>query len=133
MRTSRVLLALLRRFEEVSGMDPVTFEGLEEVREARQLLAAADEWRPAAELGEVLAVLRIARGMRQKELAQASGLRPETVADYERGRIVPGVNTVHRVLRAMGYSFESLDHARGMLIALHRTAVVKMTEREVPS
>jgi DNA-binding XRE family transcriptional regulator len=133
MRTSRVLLALLRRFEEVSGMDPATFEGLEEVRETRQLLAAADEWRPAAELGDVLAVLRIARGMRQEELAQACEIRRETVSDYERGKIIPGINTVHSFLRAMGYSFESLDHARGMLAALHRTAAVKMTEREVPS
>jgi DNA-binding XRE family transcriptional regulator len=126
MRPSRVLLALLRRFEEVSKMDPATFEALEEVRDARKLLAAANEWHPAPELGAVLAVLRIARGMRQEELAQGSGLRSRTISDYERGRLIPGLNSVHSMLGAMGYSFESLDQARAMLIALHRTAVVKM-------
>ena len=129
MRASRVVLALLRRFEDESRMDSATFEALEEVREARKLLASTDEWHPAAELGDVLTVLRIARGMRQEELSRTCGLRRETIAEYEQGKMIPGLNSIHSILRAMGYSFASLDHARAMLISLHRAAVVT-TERE---
>jgi transcriptional regulator with XRE-family HTH domain len=70
------------------------------------------------ELGTVLAVLRIVRGMNQEELARASGLRGGTISDYERGKIVPGLNTVQRILDAMGYPFGALDRARSLINAL---------------
>lgn len=71
-----------------------------------------------SELGTVLTVLRIIRGMNQEELAQASGLRSGTISDYERGKMVPGLNTVQRLLGAMGYSFGALDQARALISSL---------------
>jgi transcriptional regulator with XRE-family HTH domain len=70
------------------------------------------------ELGTVLAVLRIIRGMNQEELARAAGLRGGTISDYERGKIVPGLNTVQRILGAMGYPFAALDQARSLINSL---------------
>ena len=73
---------------------------------------------PDTELGTVLTVLRIVRGMNQEELAQASGLRSGTISDYERGKMVPGFNTVQRLLEAMEYSFGALDQARALISSL---------------
>ncbi len=64
------------------------------------------------DLGTVLAVLRVAAGWTVDDLATATGLRRSTITDYERGRFVPGLNTVERVFRAMGYPFSALDVAR---------------------
>jgi len=79
---------------------------------------------PDTELGTVLAVLRIIRGMNQEELARASGLRSGTISDYERGKMVPGLNTVQRLLGAMGYPFAALDHARALINSLRSESLL---------
>ena len=68
-----------------------------------------------AELGTLLAVLRIVRGWNQEELAQASGLRSGTISDYERGKMVPGLNALQRLLSAMGYPLGALDQTRAFV------------------
>ena len=73
---------------------------------------------PDAELGTLLAVLRIVRGWNQEELARASGLRSGTISDYERGKMVPGLNTLQRLLGAMGYPLSALDQSRVFVDAL---------------
>jgi transcriptional regulator with XRE-family HTH domain len=62
-----------------------------------------------------LAVLRIVRGWNQEELAQASGLRSGTISDYERGKMVPGLNALQRLLGAMGYPLAALDQTRAFV------------------
>jgi transcriptional regulator with XRE-family HTH domain len=73
---------------------------------------------PDSDFATVLTVLRIVRGMNQEELAQASGMRSSTISDYERGKMVPGLNTVQKLLGAMGYSFGALDQARALISSL---------------
>ena len=68
-----------------------------------------------AELGTFLAILRIVRGWNQEELAQASGLRSGTISDYERGKMVPGLNALQRLLGAMGYPLAALDQTRAFV------------------
>jgi transcriptional regulator with XRE-family HTH domain len=68
-----------------------------------------------AELGTLLAVLRIVRGWNQEELAQAAGLRSGTISDYERGKMVPGLNALQRLLGAMGYPLAALDQTRAFV------------------
>ena len=70
------------------------------------------------ELGLALAVLRIVRGWNQKELAKAAGLHNSAISDYERGRFVPELKTLERIVTAMGFSFAALDHTRGLLTYL---------------
>jgi len=67
------------------------------------------------ELGSFLAILRIVRGWNQEELAQASGLRSGTISDYERGKMVPGLNALQRLLGAMGYPLAALDQTRAFV------------------
>jgi transcriptional regulator with XRE-family HTH domain len=57
---------------------------------------------PDNDLGTVLTVLRVIRGLNQEELAQRSGLRAGTISDYERGKMVPGFNTAQRLLENDG-------------------------------
>jgi len=64
---------------------------------------------PAADFGTVLTILRLIRGWSQEDLASASGLRRGTISDYERGKMVPGHNTLNRLLDAMGYPLSALD------------------------
>src|SRR5262245_14189994 len=66
---------------------------------------------PGADFGTVLTILRIIRGWSQEDLASASGLRRGTISDYERGKMVPGHNTLKRLLDAMGYPLSALDQA----------------------
>jgi transcriptional regulator with XRE-family HTH domain len=73
---------------------------------------------PDSEIATVLIVLRIIRGMNKEELAQAAGLRSSTISEYARGKMVPGLNTVQRLLGAMGYSFGALDQARALISTL---------------
>lgn len=47
---------------------------------------------------------RIARGLSLRELARRAGTSHATLAAYEAGRAVPRVDTLDRILRAVGYA-----------------------------
>jgi len=73
------------------------------------------------ELGAVLAVLRIALGWSVEDLARASRLRSTTIADYEAGKLIPGLNSVSMVFEALGCPFGTLDVARTCIELLRST------------
>src|SRR4051812_45561738 len=60
-------------------------------------------------VGVALAVLRIIRGWSQGELAAASGVRPGSLSDYERGKMNPSFKVVSRLIAAMGFPLSMLD------------------------
>ena len=60
-------------------------------------------------VGTRLAILRLVRGWNQDELARRAGIRAGTISDYERGKMVPGVVALQRLLDAMGYRFSDFD------------------------
>jgi len=66
---------------------------------------------PNWNLGTALQLLRTVAGWSQDDLAKASGVRGSSISDYERGKIVPGLKTLQRLLRAEGYPLAVLDHA----------------------
>lgn len=61
------------------------------------------------ELSRAIAVLRAAKGLSQKELAQAAGMAPSTISDYERGWKVPTRNAQIRIFEALGQSVYLLE------------------------
>jgi transcriptional regulator with XRE-family HTH domain len=73
---------------------------------------------PAGEVSVALAVLRVVRGWNQDDLAKASGVRNSAVSDYERGRKVPELRTLERLVSAMGYPLSAIDQARVFIEAL---------------
>jgi len=65
-----------------------------------------------------LTVLRVVRGWNQDDLARASGVRNSAVSDYERGRKVPGLKTLIRLISSMGYPLSAIDHVMSFIAAL---------------
>jgi transcriptional regulator with XRE-family HTH domain len=72
----------------------------------------------AANLGTALAVLRMVRGWNQEELSRASGIRSGTISDYERGKMIPGLNTLQRLLGALGYPLSAVDQTQAFIDSL---------------
>jgi transcriptional regulator with XRE-family HTH domain/tetratricopeptide (TPR) repeat protein len=62
--------------------------------------------------GAILAVLRIVRGWSQLELAQAAGMRPGTISEYERSKKTLPLRTLERLAAVMGYSAVTIERAR---------------------
>lgn len=60
-------------------------------------------------VGTRLAILRLVRGWSQGELGRRAKLRAGTVSDYERGKMVPGLLALQRLLDAMGYRLSDLE------------------------
>jgi transcriptional regulator with XRE-family HTH domain len=72
----------------------------------------------AGELGIALAVLRAIRGWNQHDLAKAAGVHGSAVSDYERGKTVPELRTLERLVGAMGFPLSALDQTRSFIGAL---------------
>ncbi len=62
----------------------------------------------ATNIGRQIRELRMARGMTQKELAEAIDLTIESLSRAERGAITPTVQTLGRMARALGTSLDAL-------------------------
>jgi len=73
---------------------------------------------PAGGVSLALTVLRVVRGWNQDDLAKASGIRNSAVSDYERGRKVPELKTLERLVSAMGYPLSAIDQVRVFVEAL---------------
>jgi len=72
------------------------------------------------ELGRALAVLRVANGLNQDEVAQASGVPSSTISDYERGKVVPGLRTLQKLLSSQGLSLAAIQEAQGLIECVRR-------------
>ncbi|HEV3074640.1 MAG TPA: helix-turn-helix transcriptional regulator [Thermoanaerobaculia bacterium] len=59
--------------------------------------------------GRALAILRIIKGLSQKQAAQAAGLRPSLLCKWEAGHTIPSFATVHGILRVLGLSLVTLE------------------------
>ena len=63
------------------------------------------------DLGTALVLLRTIAGWTQEDLAHASRIRGSSISDYERGKIVPGLKTLRRLLNAEGFPLAALEQA----------------------
>jgi transcriptional regulator with XRE-family HTH domain len=80
-----------------------------------------------------LTVLRVVRGWNQDDLAKASGVRNSAVSDYERGRKVPGLKTLIRLIASMGYPLSAIDHVMSFIDALRAGTVLAEPALELPA
>jgi transcriptional regulator with XRE-family HTH domain len=76
------------------------------------------------ELSIVLTVLRVVRGWNQDDLARASGIRNTSLSDYERGRKVPELKTLRRLVAAMGYPLSAVDSAGAFIHSLRAASML---------
>jgi len=69
-------------------------------------------------LATALRVLREARSLTQKELAERSGIERNTISKYENGWITPSREKLRSLLTALGFSYGDLEHAEGFVARL---------------
>lgn len=81
------------------------------------------------ELSTALTVLRVIRGWNQTELAKAAGMHSSAVSTYERGKKVPELRTIERLVSAMGFPLSALDQTRGFIEAVRIHSVLTKTVR----
>jgi transcriptional regulator with XRE-family HTH domain len=71
-----------------------------------------------SDLPLVLTLLRTIGGLTQQELAEAAGVRPSSISDYEHGKTTPGLETLERLLDAMGYPLSVVEDVKVCLGAV---------------
>ena len=85
------------------------------------------------EASNLLRTARERAGLSQRELAKRAGTSHSTLSAYERGRIVPSVDTLDRLLRSAGFEsevrlerrvreFDGLDRGEELVRALELAA-----------
>jgi len=67
------------------------------------------------DLNRSLAILRISRGWSQDQLARASGITNSALSEYERGKKVPELKSLRKLVSALGYSLSALELAEDFL------------------
>src|SRR5262245_59451376 len=77
------------------------------------------------DLGVALSILRVVRGWSQEELERSSGVRDSAISDYERGRVVPDLSTLRRLLDSMGYCLAELDDAQTLVLTLRADSALR--------
>lgn len=69
-------------------------------------------------LATSLRVLREARSLTQKELAEASGIERNTISKYENGWIQPSRGKLRKMLTALGVDYAALEEAERFITRL---------------
>src|SRR5436305_7888376 len=67
------------------------------------------------DLAVTLSILRIIRRWSQSELAEAAGVTNSAISDYERGKVDPQAQTLHKLMRALGLPLSALDQAQAFI------------------
>lgn len=60
-------------------------------------------------VGEVIHVLRIVRGLSQGDLADLSGVRNSSISNYERGKSVPKLETLRKLADGLELSLSDME------------------------
>src|SRR5436305_2143968 len=61
------------------------------------------------DLSRSLAILRISRGWSQDQLARAAGMTNSALSEYERGKKIPELKSLRKLVSALGYSLSVLE------------------------
>lgn len=77
---------------------------------------------PQDRLDVALKILRIARGMSQKQLEEASGVRNNAISKYESGKATPKLDTLLKLTAGLGLPLSTLEAAKGFVIEVNDEA-----------
>ncbi|MEM7049595.1 MAG: helix-turn-helix transcriptional regulator [Acidobacteriota bacterium] len=72
-----------------------------------------------------LKILRIARGMSQKQLAATSGVRNNAISKYESGKATPKYDTLLRLTDGLGLTVTQLQVAKEFVADINRLAAIE--------
>ena len=66
----------------------------------------------AIPFGQALTILRVSRGLSRIQLAEAAGVTPVSLGQYERGHCRPREGALSRILEALDLPPEAIDRAQ---------------------
>ncbi|MEA2692247.1 MAG: Helix-turn-helix domain [Acidobacteriota bacterium] len=62
-----------------------------------------------------LSILRISRGWSQDQVAKAAGITNSALSEYERGKKMPELKSVKKIVTALGYELSAIERTEGFL------------------
>jgi transcriptional regulator with XRE-family HTH domain len=81
------------------------------------------------DLGTTMTILRVICGMNQREVAEVADVTPGLISDCERGKLIPGLPILEKILRAEGYPLSKLQEAQGLIQGMRNQLVRRRGER----
>lgn len=64
------------------------------------------------DVGVIIHVLRVIRGLSQGDLAQLSGVRNSSISNYERGKSVPKLETLEKLAQGLELPISAMEEAQ---------------------
>jgi transcriptional regulator with XRE-family HTH domain len=81
-----------------------------------------------ADFSLTLAILRLSRGWSQDQVARATGLTNSAISEYERGKKVPELRNVRKIIAALGYRLSAVERTEDFLADLRAEGVLEARE-----
>ena len=81
---------------------------------------------PDRELGIRIRYLRLARGLRMRDVAQTAGCSESMISKIETGHTAPSLRVLHRIANALDTSIAALFEARGTNAIVQRAGARKL-------
>lgn len=75
-----------------------------------------------------LSILRISRGWSQDQLAKAAGLTNSALSEYERGRKMPELRSLRKIVTALGYRLSAIERTEDFLRELKAESLCEAPE-----
>jgi transcriptional regulator with XRE-family HTH domain len=72
-----------------------------------------------------LAILRISRGWSQDQLARAAGITNSALSEYERGKKIPELKSVRKLVTALGYELSAIERTEDFLRELRAEGLLE--------
>ena len=80
------------------------------------------------EFSLALAILRISRGWSQDQLARAAGVTNSALSEYERGKKIPELRSVRKLLDALAYPLSAVERTEDFLRELQTEGLLEARE-----
>jgi transcriptional regulator with XRE-family HTH domain len=84
--------------------------------------------RETADFSLTLAILRLSRGWSQDQVARAAGLTNSAISEYERGKKVPELRNVRKIVAALGYRLSAIERTEDFLADLRAEGLLEARE-----
>ncbi len=78
-----------------------------------------------ADFSLTLTILRLSRGWSQEQLAQASGMSNSAISEYERGKKVPELRSLRRIVAGLGYRLAAIERTEDFLADLRAESLLE--------
>jgi len=80
-----------------------------------------------------LTILRLSRGWSQDRVAKATGITNSALSEYERGKKVPELKSLQKIVAALGYRLSAIERAEDFLRELRAEGLLAPAEATPPS